>query len=337
MKRISRGRVLLALWSMIFVLIVACAFAADRVRIGLSSFTPINAAVWIAEDKGLFKKYGIDPEVILIGGASAGGVSSLIAGDVQFLAGAGGAVVSAGLNGADVVMIASIVNRGVQRVMARSDIRKAEELRGKRIGITRLGAASHLVLLMMLRAWGMTAADVQTMQIGSSPAMMAALEKGGIDAAVLTEPTFFFAEDQGYRVLADLADMDIYYLHSMIDTTRGYIRTHRDVALRFLRGYIEGIAFFKNNRNESIEVLAKKLRTAPSQTKYLERSHALYSSGYFENTPYVSLRGVNTLLEFLGKDNPKARTADPRSFIDNSLVKELDDAGFIKKLYERER
>jgi len=337
MKRISRGRVLLALWSMIFVLIVPCAFAADRVRIGLSSFTPINAAVWIAEDKGLFKKYGIDPEVILIGGASAGGVSSLIAGDVQFLGGAGGAVVSAGLNGADVVMIASIVNRGVQRVMARSDIRKAEELRGKRIGITRLGAASHLVLLMMLRAWGMTAADVQTMQIGSSPAMMAALEKGGIDAAVLTEPTFFFAEDQGYRVLADLADMDIYYLHSMIDTTRGYIRTHRDVALRFLRGYIEGIAFFKNNRNESIEVLAKKLRTAPSQTKYLERSHALYSSGYFENTPYVSLRGVNTLLEFLGKDNPKARTADPRSFIDNSLVKELDDAGFIKKLYERER
>ena len=336
MKRISRGRVLLALWSMIFVLIVPCAFAADRVRIGLSSFTPINAAVWIAEEKGLFKKYGIDPEVILIGGASAGGVSSLIAGDVQFLAGAGGAVVSAGLNGADVVMIASIVNRGVQRVMARSDIKKPEDLRGRRVGVTRLGAASHLVLLMMLRAWGMTAADVQTMQIGSSPAMMAALEKGGIDAAVLTEPTFFFAEDQGYRVIADLADMDIYYLHSMIDTTRGYIRTHRDVALRFLRGYIEGIAFFKNNRKESIEVLAKKLRTAPSQTKYLERSHALYSSGYFENTPYVSLRGVNTLLEFLGKDNPKARTADPRSFIDNSLVKELDDAGFIKKLHERE-
>jgi NitT/TauT family transport system substrate-binding protein len=322
---------------MISVLIVPCAFAADRVRIGLSSFTPINAAVWIAEEKGLFKKYGIDPEVILIGGASAGGVSSLIAGDVQFLAGAGGAVVSAGLNGADVVMIASIVNRGVQRVMARSDIKKPEDLRGRRVGVTRLGAASHLVLLMMLRAWGMTAADVQTMQIGSSPAMMAALEKGGIDAAVLTEPTFFFAEDQGYRVLADLADMDIYYLHSMIDTTRGYIRTHRDVALRFLRGYIEGIAFFKNNRKESIEVLAKKLRTAPSQTKYLERSHALYSSGYFENTPYVSLRGVNTLLEFLGKDNPKARTADPRSFIDNSLVKELDDAGFIKKLHERER
>lgn len=310
------------------------ASGADRLRIGLSSFTPINASLWIAEDKGLFKKYGVESEVVLIGGASAGGVSSLIAGDVQFLGGAGGAVISAGLNGADVVMIGSIVNKGVQRVMARSDIKRPEDLRGKRVGVTRLGAASHLVLLMMLRAWNMGPNDVQTMQIGSSPAMMAALEKGGIDAAVLTEPTFFFAEDQGYRVLADLADTDIYYLHSMIDTTRAFLRTHRDLALRFMRGYIEGIAFFKKNRKESIEVLARKLRTAPSQTKYLERSHTLYSSGYFENAPYPSLKGVTTVLDFLAKDNPRARIADPRSFIDASLVKELDDGGFIKKLYE---
>jgi NitT/TauT family transport system substrate-binding protein len=310
------------------------ASGADRLRVGLSSFTPINASLWIAEDKGLFKKYGIESEVVLIGGASAGGVSSLIAGDVQFLGGAGGAVISAGLNGADVVMIGSIVNKGVQRVMARSDIKRPEDLRGKRVGVTRLGAASHLVLLMMLRAWNMGPNDVQTMQIGSSPAMMAALEKGGIDAAVLTEPTFFFAEDQGYRVLADLADTDIYYLHSMIDTTRAFLRTHRDLALRFMRGYIEGIAFFKKNRKESIDVLARKLRTAPSQTKYLERSHTLYSSGYFENAPYPSLKGVTTVLDFLAKDNPRARIADPRSFIDASLVKELDDGGFIKKLYE---
>src|SRR4029077_11370986 len=257
-----------------------------------------------------------------------------IAGDVQFLGGAGGAVISAGLNGADVVMIGSIVNKGVQRVMARSDIKRPEDLRGKRVGVTRLGAASHLVLLMMLRAWNMGPNDVQTMQIGSSPAMMAALEKGGIDAAVLTEPTFFFAEDQGYRVLADLADTDIYYLHSMIDTTRTFVRTHRDLALRFMRGYIEGIAYFKKNRKQSLEVLVKKLRTAPSQTKYVERSYALYNSGYSATAPYPSLQGVTTLLDFLGKDNPRARSADPRSFIDGSLLKELDDSGFIKKLYQ---
>jgi NitT/TauT family transport system substrate-binding protein len=291
---------------------VKAAAAPDRIRVGLSSFTPINAALWVAEEKGLFKKYAIESEVVLIGGASAGGVSSLIAGDVQFLGGGGGGVISATLGGADVIMIGSIVNKGVQRVVARSDIRRPEDLRGKKIGITRLGAASHLVLLIMLRNWNMTSNDVQTLQIGSSPAMMAALEKGGIDGA----------------------DMDIYYLHSMIDTTRAYLRSHRDLALRFMKGYVEGIAYFKKNRKESIDVLARKLRTAPAQTKYLERSHSLYTSGYFENAPYVSLKGVTTLLDFYGRDNPRAKTANPQTFFDNSLVKELDDSGFIKKLYE---
>jgi NitT/TauT family transport system substrate-binding protein len=319
-------------------LILSCAVlnpatAADRLRIGLSSFTPINAAVWIAEDKGLFKKYGIDPEVIVVGGASAGGVSSLIAGDIQFLTG-GGAVINAALNGADVVMVASIVNKGVQRVMARADLKRPEDLKGKRVGVTRLGASSHMVLLLMLRAWKMNPADVQAIQVGSSPAMMAALEKGGIDAAVLTEPTFFIAEDLGYRVLADLADMDIYYLHSMIDTTRSYLRSHRDLAARFIKAYVEGIAYFKKNRAESVEVMKKKLRTAPAQTKYLERSHTLYASGYFENAPYPSLKGATSVMEFLARDNPRARTADPKSVIDASIVKELDDSGFIKKLYE---
>ena len=334
MKPTQHVLVCLLAISVITLIGTPCLLAADRIRVGLSSFTPINAALWIAEEKGLFKKYGIESEVVLIGGASAGGVSSLIAGDVQFLGGGGGGVISAALSGADVIMIGSIVNKGVQRVVARSDIRRPEDLRGKKIGITRLGAASHLVLLIMLRNWNMTPNDVQTLQIGSSPAMMAALEKGGIDAAVLTEPTFFFADDQGYRTLADLADMDIYYLHSMIDTTRSYLRAHRDVATRFMKGYVEGIAYFKKNRKESIDVLARKLRTAPAQTKYLERSHALYTSGYFENAPYVALKGVTTLLDFYGRDNPRAKTANPQSFFDNSLVKELDDSGFIKKLYE---
>jgi NitT/TauT family transport system substrate-binding protein len=323
-------------WAAAAILWLSCAFeaeAADRVRVGLSSVSPINGSIWVAEERGLFKKHGIDPEVILVGGASAAGVGSLIAGDIQFLSGGGGAVINAALNGADVVMIASVVNKGIQRVMARSELKSPEDLRGKKVGVTRFGASSHMVLQMMLRQWRMGPADIQIIQVGSSPAMMASLEKGGIDAAVLTEPTFFFAEDQGYRVLADLANMEIYYLHSMLDSSRGYLRSHRDLALRFVKAYVEGIAFFKRNRNEAIEVLKKKMRTTPGQLKYLERSHALYSSGYFENAPYPSLQGVRTVLEFLAKDNPRAANADPKAFIDGSLVKELDDNGFIASLY----
>jgi NMT1/THI5 like len=131
-----------------------------------------------------------------------------------------------------------------------------------------------MVLLLMLRAWKMTPTDVQAIQVGSSPAMMAALEKGGIDAAVLTEPTFFIAEDLGYRVLADLADMDIYYLHSMIDTTRSYLRSHRDSAIRFIKAYVESIAYFKKNRAESVELMKKSC--APPRHKpniWSDRTH----------------------------------------------------------------
>jgi hypothetical protein len=98
--------------------------------------------------------------------------------------------------------------------------------------------------------------------------------------------------------------MDIYYLHSMIDTTRSFLRSHRDLATRFIKAYVEGIAYFKKNRPESVEVMKKKLRTAPAQTKYLERSHALYASGYFENAPYPSVKGASSVLEFLSRDNP---------------------------------
>jgi NitT/TauT family transport system substrate-binding protein len=309
--------------------------AADRVRVGLSSVSPINGSIWVAEEKQLFQKYGIEPEVILIGGASAAGVSSLIAGDIQFLVGGGSAVVNAAINGADAIMIASVVNKGIQKVMARSEIKTPEDLKGKKVGVTRFGASSHMVLQMMLRQWRMSPSDIQIIQVGSSPAMMASLEKGGVDAAVLTEPTFFFAEDQGYRILADLANMEIYYLHSMLDSTRSYLRVHRDIAVRFMKAYVEGIAFFKRNRAEAVDVLKKKMRTTPGQIKYIERSHALYSSGYFENAPYPSMQGVRTVLEFLAKDNPRAGNADPKSFIDESLVKELDDSGFITKLYKK--
>ena len=331
----KHGEILFSLIAAIsWLLSASTAHAADRVRVGLSSVSPINGSVWVAEEKGLFKKYGLEAEVILIGGASAAGVGSLIAGDIQFLIGGGGAVVNAALNGADAIMIGSVVNKGIQRVMARSDLKSPEDLKGKKVGVTRFGASSYMVLQMMLRQWHMSPSDIQIFQVGSSPAMMASLEKGGIDAAVLTEPTFFFAEDQGYRILADLANMDIYYLHSMLDSTRAYLRSHRDLALRFMKAYVEGIAFFKRNRTETLEVLKKKMRTAPGQIKYLERSHALYSSGYFENAPYPALQGVRSVLEFLAKDNPRAAHADPKTFIDGSLVKELDDSGFIAKLYQ---
>ena len=313
-------------------------FGQDKIRIGLSSISATNGSVWVAEEKGLFKKYGVDAEIIIIGGGGARVVSSLIAGEIQFSVGGGDGSLRAQMKGADVVIVASTLTKGLQRWMTRPNIKTWQELKGTKVAITRFGSAGHLVLQLMLKKWNLGHSDVSILQLGSSPAMLASLDKGGTDGAILTMPTFFLAEDRGYRVVGDPVNMDIFYLQNTLESSRAYLRKNRDQALRFLKGYIEGIAYFKKNKRESLEILRKKLRIQSEQerdVRYLELSYNLLATSYYNDVPYASLKGIETVLDFISADEPKAKGTDPKSFADDSLVREIDASGLIKKFYER--
>ncbi len=307
--------------------------AQEKLRVGLSSVSALHSAMWVAEQKGFFRRHGIDAEIIVTGQGAATGISALLANDIQIVSSAGDSLVNSALRGGETVMIAAGVNRGLNRIMVRPEIKTPADLRGKKIGATRVGAVSHSVLMMMLKRWNINPNDVQVLQLGSSPNMLSALEKGGIDGAVMTIPFVFVAEDRGSRVLIDLAETDIFYLHTMLASTRSFIKTKRDSALRFLRGFVEGIAYFKQNKKESLEIVRKKLRVNADQERNLERSYDLLAAKYYEAMPYPSLRGVETVLGLVEKDNPNAKTADPKSFVDDSLLREIDASGFIKTLY----
>jgi NMT1/THI5 like len=162
-------------------------------------------------------------------------------------------------------MVASNVNVSTQRLISRPDIKSPDELKGKRVGVTAFGSNTHSVLLMLLKRWSMKPEDLNILQIGPSPTMVLSLEKGLLDAAILTSPSDFIAIDRGNRVLADLADLQIYSLQSTVTTTRDYLKTSEDQATRFIKGYSEGIAFIKKNKAQSIEVLQKGLRLEHSQ------------------------------------------------------------------------
>ena len=328
-------RLALAILLMGAVMLTGSVSAQEKMRMGLSSVSGLHSAVWVAEEKGLFRKNGLEVEVIVTGQGGTAGISALLANDIQMVNSAGDVLVAAALRGGDTIMVASVVNKGLQRLVSKPEIKTPADLKGKRVGVTRIGAVSHSVLLMMLQRWKMNVNDVQVLQLGSSPNMLASLDKGGVDAAVLTIPSMFVAEDRGYPVLLDMADTDIYYLHTMVATTRQYIKANRDKVLRFLRGYVEGIAFVKHNKKESLDVVRKKLRLGPEQERNLERSLDLLIAKYYESVPYSSLRGVETVLGFVEKDNPKAKGADPKSFVDDSLLREIEQSGFMKKLYDR--
>ncbi len=324
---------------LLLVLIAAVGSAApagsqDKIRLGLSSVSALHSAVWVAEQKGLFRKHGLDPEIVVIGGAGPMGVSALLAGDIQFITSAGDAVINANLRGGDTVLVAGVINSGLQRFVARPEIKSFADVKGKKIGVTRIGAVSHAALLIILRRFGLSENDVQIVQVGSSPNMLASLDKGGISAAVLTLPSIFVAEDRGYRTLADLADLNISYLHAMMATTRAYLRAQRDRAKRFLLGYLEGIAYFKQHKDESLEIVKRKLRVSAVQEANLARAYDLLAMKYYETIPYPSLKGVETVLGFIEKETPKAKGADPKSFVDDSLLKEIDAIGYVKTLYE---
>lgn len=313
--------------------------AQERLRVGLSSVSATQGAMWVAEEKGLFKKYGLDPEVIVMGGGASRVVSSLLAGEIQFSVGGGDAVIRAALKGADTALAVSPLKTGLQRLMVRSEIRTPAELKGKKIGVTRFGSASHWVLQLMLRKWSMRNDDVQILQLGSSPANLASLDNRAIDGAVLTLPTFFVAEERGYRLLADPADLDIIYLQNSIDTTRSYLKRNRDQAVRFIKGYCEGMAYFKKNKRDSIAVMQKKLRIQSAQekdVKYLEMSYNLLATKFYNQIPYATPKAVETTLDFVGIEDPKAKGADPKLFLDESIVRELETSGFFKNVYENE-
>lgn len=309
--------------------------AQDKIRMGLSSVSALHTATWVAEERGLFRKHGLDVEVIVTGQGGTAGIGALLANDIQMVSSAGDLLTAAALRGGDTVMLAGVVNKGLQRIMTVPEIKTPADLKGKRVGVTRIGAVSHVVLMMMLQRWKMSPNDVQVMQVGSSPNMLVSLDKRGIEAAVLTIPSMFVAEDRGYRTLLDMADTDIFYLHTMIGSTRSYVKNNRDKVSRYLKGFLEGIAFVKQHKAESIEIVKKKLRIGPEQQRNLERSIDLIGTKYYEQVPYPSLRGVETVLGYIEKDNPKAKTADPKSFVDDSLLREIEQSGFVKTLYAK--
>ena len=315
---------------------VSRADAQSKIRLGHSSIGATNGSFWVADEKGFFKKHGADVEVIFIGGGGARAVSSLLAGDIQFSVGGGEGSIRSQLRGAETVIASSTLAKGLQRILAKPDIKTYQDLKGKRIGITQYGSAAHLVLLLMLKKWNMTVDQVKILQVGSSPALLASMDNNGIDAAVLTLPTYFLAEDKGYRVVGDPTQMDIYYLQNTLETTRSYLRKNRSQAVAFMKGYIEGISYFKKNKKESMDIMRKKLRIQSSQERdirYLELSYNMMLAAYAD-VPYPSLRAVQTILDKIAEEDPKVlKDRDARSFVDDSIVKEVEDSGLTKMLY----
>jgi NitT/TauT family transport system substrate-binding protein len=300
---------------------------------GVSTLSPTLWIPYIAKDAKLFEKNGLDVELVLLRGSGQTS-QAMVAGSLFASSVALPAVMLANLNGADLANVAHGIAVQGSKLMVKPEIRKVEDLRGKKIGISSLGSAGDLLFGYVLRKYGIdTNRDVFWLAVGNTGERLQALLNGAVDAADLTYPADAQAERRGFRPLLD-ARKEIVYPTASVVTRRKTIREERDTVMRVVRSYVEGIAFLKQNKDFSQKVLAKYFRT--NDPEYLDGSYAIFRDDFI-SIPYPITKGLEAVYEIAAARRPEIRSHKPEEFVDTSFVAELDKSGFIKKLYEQKQ
>lgn len=302
------------------------------IRIAYSSISGNMAPLWVTYEKGFFRKYGLEVELVLIEGGSRA-AQTLISGDVALAQMAGAGVIQSKLKGADVVMIAGVLNTMNYEFIVDKNIQRPDQLMGKAVAVSRIGSSSDFATRFALDKYGLLPGkDVSILEIGTQPDRFAALEAGRIQGVMLEVPLTLKAKKMGFRVLSNLKMLGLEYQHTGMATTRGLIQTQPDLVRNVMKAYVEGIHYYKTHRKESLAVLAKYLKTNDAQA--LNQIYEDIGLALVPEKPYPTLKGIDVMLQELGANLPKARTARPEQFVDLTFIKELDSSGFIDRLYK---
>ncbi|MGE5819722.1 MAG: ABC transporter substrate-binding protein [Deltaproteobacteria bacterium] len=306
----------------------AAAFAADRARIGYTSPTPNHGVLWVADYSGLFKRNNIDLEIVYMPGNIS--IPSLVSGEIQFGQMTGALMSPARLQGSDPVMLASVQDYLDDRLVVRPEIKSMDQLKGKRIGISRFGAASHMRVLNLLPRFGLSEKEVTFLQIGDTPARVIALLGGAVDASSFSPPDHLAATRAGMKLLFNMRELNIAYQGTGLVTTQKTILKSRDLVKRMVKAFVEGIHIVRVNPEQAKRALAKYRKT--NDEKQLEEAYQVLKE-IVRPKPYPSAEGFKTILKDLSDRLPAANTANPSEFIDTSFLEELDKSGYIDGLY----
>jgi ABC-type nitrate/sulfonate/bicarbonate transport system substrate-binding protein len=314
------------------IMLEKATFAADKIRIGYSGATISNAMLWVTDEGKLFQKNGIDPEILYL--QTTLGQTALIAGEIEMCVYSGSLLSAARLQGADVVMVTSFLNKPIYRLVVRPEIRAVTDLRGKRLGITRFGTVTDSTTRLLVGRLGLNPdKDVILVQVGEVPVLLTSLIAGKtIDGAIIQPPYYQKAVASGMHVLANMQEMDILVQQTGLNTTRKFIARNPDVVRRAVKAVIEGIHMMRENPTVAKRALAKRMQIRDE--KELEDSYQLLRS-FIQVKPYPTLEGFKTIFADLAKRVPAAKNADPKDYVDTRFIDELDRSGFIDKLYRQ--
>jgi len=303
----------------------------ERMHVGYSAQAGAFAPIWITKEAGFFKKNGLDVDLVFIpGGPTA--AAALMAGEMQVVAMAGPAIVTSNLAGSDLVMIAGIVNTFAFQFVTIKEITAPAQLKGKRIGVNRFGAAPDVAARYGLKHMGIDPREVVILQLGEQATRLAAMKAGRLEAAILLPPITTMAQKEGMNVLLDMSEIGAEFQITGLAGSRSFTVQKRPSALRFMRAFVEGIHYYKTRRKESMDIIARYMRTDDMEA--VGATYDYFALKIVPKKPYPSLKGIKALLDLAAKERPEAARVSPERMVNATLLKELDDSGFIDRLYQ---
>jgi NitT/TauT family transport system substrate-binding protein len=317
------------------ILLSSLSFAQDKplkkVNWGMTALSAAMWIPWIAKDAKIYEKNGLDVEIVLLRGSGQSS-QALLGGSLLAAPVALPQVMLADLNGADLVNVAHTIAVASSKLVVKPEIKKPEDLRGKKIATSSIGSLGDFLFRYALRKYGVNPdREITWISIGTNAERLQALLTGAIDGADVAYPADVQAERKGYRVLID-ARKEITFPTTSIVTRRKTIREDRETVMRFVRSHVEGIAFHKQNKEFSLKVLTKYVRT--TDPEFLEGSYNIFKQDFIA-APYPITKGLEPTYDYVAQTRPDIRAHKPEEFVDPSFIAELEKTGFIKKLYEQ--
>ena len=305
---------------------------AKKIKVGYSSDAPGSLVTWLAREAGIFAKNGLDADLVRT--RTTIGVMALLSGELDFIQASGPVVLESTLRGSDLVYIAGGMATLDFIFVSQPEIKTAEMLKGGVVGLASIRGASLVATEFALQKLGLNSKDVKFIVIGGTPERLISMRNKRLQATLLSPPTSIVAEKEGFNVLADVGALGLPFLHNGIAASRRFVRDNPDTARRYVKAQIEAVHLMKTDRKTSVAVLGKYLRQTANK-EILERSYELSSTDdKYSRKQYPSLPGIQTVLDAIADENPKAKSARPEQFVDTRFIKELDDSGYIDGLYK---
>lgn len=303
----------------------------ERLRIGYAAIASTQAGLVVIKDAGIFEKHGFAVQLIFAGSGGTA-ILSLLAGELPIVQSTGVEVVHSVLAGSDAAVIAGVMNHNIFHLITSKEITRPEQLKGKRAAVSRFGTVSDFSLRQALKHLGVDPErEITILQLGTEPNRFAAMQAGSVQATVVTPPLTLNARKVGFNTLADLQALGVEFQHTSLSSTRSYMKKNPETVRRFMRAFVTGIHYIKTHRPETLRSLAKFLRM--DDREILEETYDQFLLKLVPQKPYPTLKGIQAILDDVATRNPKARDARPEQFVDLQWVRELDESGYIDRLY----